>query len=68
MEKDYEYYSSLPKAEISVRAKRRINRVFREIVGSSRIPHKDVDNAYERTRSFFVRKFRVLFSKVKNHK
>ena len=68
MDKDFEYYESLPKPELSVRARKRLNRLFREIVGSSKIPHTEVDNIYERIRSFFVRKIKVLVFKLKNHK
>ena len=68
MDKDFEYYESLPKPELSVRARKRLNRLFREIVGSSKIPHPEIDNIYERIRSFFVRKIKVLVFKLKNHK
>ena len=60
MDKDFEYYESLPKPELSVRARKRLNRLFREMVGSSKIPHPEVDNLYERVRSYFVRRIRVL--------
>lgn len=68
MEKEFECYQSLPKPELSVRARKRLNRLFRETVGSSKIPHPEVDNIYERIRSFFVRKNKVLIFKLKNHK
>lgn len=68
MDKDFEYYESLPKPELSVRARKRLNRLFREIVGSSKIPHPEVDNSYEQIRSFFARKIKVLIFKLKNHK
>ena len=68
MEKDVEYYNSLPKPEISVRGKRKINRIFREIFGGSRIPHPEVDNCYERIRSKIVRKINVLKHKLKIYK
>jgi hypothetical protein len=68
LEKEFEYYQSLPKPELSVRARKRLNRLFREIVGSSKIPHPEVDTIYERIRSFFVRKIKVLNFKLKNHK
>ncbi len=64
MEKDLDYYNSLPKPEISVRGRRRINRIFREIFGGSHIPHPEVDNCYERTRSKIVRKINVLKHKL----
>lgn len=65
MEKDFDYYDSLPKPEISVRGRRKINRLFREIVGSSKIPHPEVDNYYERIRSKIVRKINVIKYKLK---
>lgn len=64
MEKDFDYYNSLPKHEISVRGKRKINRLFREIIGSSKIPHPEVDNPYERVRSKIVRKINLLKHKL----
>ena len=60
MDKDFEYYESLPKPELSIRARKRLNRLFREMVGSSKIPHPEVDNLYERVRSYFLRRIRVL--------
>ena len=65
MDKDFDYYESLPAPEISVKGRKRINRIFREIFGSSKIPHPEVDNFYERIRSFFVRKIKVLKNKLK---
>ena len=38
----------------SRRFKRRMNRLFREEVGSRRIPHPEVDNLWERMRSRMV--------------
>lgn len=68
MDKDVDYYESLPPPEISVRGRKRMNRIFREVFGSSKIPHPEVDNIYERIRSFFVRKIKVLKYKLKNDK
>ena len=65
MEKDFEYYKSLPKPEYSVKHRRKINQLFREIVGSSNVPNPEVDNFYERTRSKLVRKINVLKHKLK---
>ena len=65
MEKDFEYYSSFPKPEYSVKNRRKINRLFREVVGSSNIPNPEVDNFYERVRSKVVRKINVLKHKLK---
>ena len=67
MDKDVDYYESLPPPRISVKGRKRMNRLFREIFGSSKIPHPEVDNIYERIRSFFARKFKVLIFKLKNH-
>ena len=65
MDNELEDYESLPPPELSVRARKKLNRMFREIVGSSNIPHPEVDNYYERIRSFFVRIINVLKYKLK---
>ena len=65
MDKDFEYYNSLPPPEYSAKAKKRFNRIFREVVGSSNIPYPEVDNYYERIRSFFIRIINVLKHKFK---
>lgn len=64
LEKDFEYYSSLPKPEYSVKNRKKINRLFREVVGSSNIPNTEVDNFYERTRSKIVKKINILKHKL----
>ena len=61
---EYENYELMPPPELSVRARKRLNRMFREVVGSSNIPHPEVDNCYERTRSKIVRKINVLKHKL----
>lgn len=43
--------------EFSDRFKRKMNRLFREKVGSKKALHPEVDNVYERVRSFIVRKW-----------
>ena len=68
MDKDVDYYESLPPPEISIRGRKRMNRIFREVFGSSKIPHPEVDNIYERTRSFFVRRIDILKHKLKMDK
>lgn len=68
MDKDFEYYASLPPPELSVRARKRLNRLFKEIVGSSKTPHPEGDNFYEQTRSFFVRKINILKHKLNINK
>ncbi len=67
MEKDIEYYESLPPPNLSVRARKRLNRMFREIIGSSNIPHPEVDNCYEHIRSRIVRKINLLKHKLNNN-
>lgn len=61
---EYENYELMPPPELSVRARKRLNRMFREVVGSSNIPHPEVDSCYERTRSKIVRKINVLKHKL----
>lgn len=63
MEKDIDYYESLPPPEISVRAKKRMNRMFREFIGSSNIPYPEVDNCYERIRSNIIFKMKSRANK-----
>lgn len=65
---DLDDFDSLPMPEMSVRGKRKKNRIFREVFGSKNVPHPEVDNIYERTRSFFARKIKILKYKVKNAK
>ena len=64
VDKDFNYYNSLPKHEISIRGNQKINRLFREVVGSSKIPHPEVDNHYELTRSKIVRFFKVIIFRI----
>lgn len=59
-----EDYSSLPPPDLSVRARKRLNRLFREVVGSSNIPHPEVDNHYELIRSKIVRFFKVIIFRI----
>ena len=40
---------------LSDRHKRKMNRLFRERVGSKQIPHPEVDTAFERIRSTAIR-------------
>ena len=44
---------------VSHRHKIRMNRVFREVVGSKFIPDPEVDNFYERARSWIVVKLNL---------
>ena len=64
LDDNFDEYESLPSPEISVRAKKRLNRLFRETVGSSNIPHPQVDNCYEKTRSKIIRKINLLKHKI----
>ena len=64
MEKDFDNYNLLPEHQISVRGKRKINRICREIFGGSHIPHPEVDNLYERIRSKIVRKINQIKHKL----
>lgn len=54
-----------PEVEFSDRFKRRMNRLFREQVGTKRAMHPEVDNWYERTRSCIVRGVLVTADKTK---
>lgn len=75
MKSDEEHYffnilneksAELQNVELSVKLKKRINRIFRERVGAkNRIPHPEVDNAYERLRSGIVRAFVVAMRCLK---
>ena len=40
--------------DLDDRRKRKINRLFRELVGSKQIPHPEADTAFERIRSSLV--------------
>lgn len=64
LDNEFDEYESLPSPEISDRAKKRLNRLFREVVGSSNIPHPDVDNYYELIRSKIVRFFKVIIFRI----
>lgn len=44
---------------VSRRHKIRMNRIFREIVGSKFLPYPEVDNFYEKSRSWIVVKFKT---------
>lgn len=54
MRKNIDYYDLLPEPKYSVKHRRRINRIFREVVCSSKIPHPEVDNWFEQKRSEFI--------------
>ena len=51
--------------EFSDRFKRRMNRLFREQVGSKNIPHPEVDNTYEEIRSTIIRAWLILCDRIK---
>lgn len=46
--------------EVSHRHKIRMNRLFRERVGGSFLPYPEVDNIFEKTRSWFVVKLNLV--------
>lgn len=46
--------------EVSHRHKIRMNRLFRERVGGKFLPYPEVDNVFERTRSWFVVKLNLV--------
>ena len=56
---------SEPKAPYNKRFKKKLNRLYREEVGTKRAMYPEVDNWYERTRSRIVRAIRVRFKKSK---
>ena len=45
--------------EVSDRHKIKMNRIFRELVQSKFIPYPEVDNFYERTRSWLIVKLHL---------
>lgn len=51
--------------ELSNRYKKKINRLFREQVGSKYIPHPEVDNPYEKIRSRIIRIFLLTIHRIK---
>lgn len=55
---------SEPGIEFSDKFKKRINRLFREEVGSKRAMYPEVDNAYERMRSRVIRAKLVTENKL----
>ena len=58
MLENIENYNSLPEPEYSVKHRKRINRLFREVVGSQNIPYPEVDNWFELTRSKIIFDFK----------
>ena len=52
--------------EESIWFRRRMNRVFRERGGVKDVPHPEVDTAYERLRSRFVRLVLAVGNKIKS--
>ncbi len=49
----------LPPVEPTIQFKRDMNRLFREQVGSKKIPHPEADNAFERFHSWAVVSFHL---------
>ena len=66
IDKEFERYDSLPMPELSIRAKKNSNRMFREVIGSSKIPYPEIDNRYELIRSKIIRFFKVIIFKITN--
>ena len=56
---DEEIDSFQEPVEVSRRHKIRMNRIFRELVKSKFIPYPEVDNFYERTRSWLIVKLHL---------
>ncbi len=56
---DYEVDNSEP-MNISIRSKRRLNRLFRERVRGNYLPFPEADNAFERVRSYVVIRIRSI--------
>ena len=57
--------------EFSDRFKVKMNRLFREQVGTNKIPHPEVDNLYERIRSGLIRIFLLMRHRIRekfNHR
>ncbi|MBE6811075.1 MAG: hypothetical protein E7521_08495 [Ruminococcaceae bacterium] len=51
--------------EFSDRFKKKMNRLFREQVGSNQIPHPEVDNNYEKIRSKIIRIYLLAILRIK---
>lgn len=51
--------------EFSDRFKKKMNRLFREQVGSNQIPHPEVDNNYEKIRSKIIRIYLLAIHRIK---
>jgi len=58
-DEDFEYHPT-------VTHRRNMNRLFREKVGSKKIPHPEVDTPYERIRSWFVVKLHLKHKMIKH--
>ncbi len=50
--------------DLSDRFKKRTNRLFRERVGSKKVPHPEVDNAWERFKSFWMKMFFDVYDNI----
>ena len=51
--------------EFSDTFKKKMNRLFRERIGSVTIPHPEVDNLYEKMRSGIVRRYLLIKHRIK---
>lgn len=59
------FMNTEPEVEFSDRFKKRINRLFREQVGSKSAMYPEVDSRYERVRSRIIRTELIAAEKVK---
>lgn len=51
--------------QFSKKFKKRMNRLFREQAGIKKIPHPEVDNLYERIRSWVIRAVLLSIHRIK---
>lgn len=59
MKKDLDYYNSLPKPEYSTNHRKQINKIFKEIIGSSEIPYPEVEELCDKRKSDIVKEIEV---------
>ncbi len=59
-DEDFDLDGNTESVEVSHRHKIRMNRIFRERVGGKFLPYPEVDNVFERTRSWFVVKLNLV--------
>lgn len=59
-DEDFDLDGNTESVEVSHRHKIIMNRLFRERVGGKFLPYPEVDNVFERTRSWFVVKLNLV--------